>query len=289
MMKIKDLENQLVEEKKARTQLTVANKTSRPFQQSFKQRPPLARITNRLPPLAPAHKIAKTGLEILENAQSTINDVTKGFTTIKDATKGFTTKPLGRARRISLSPVVCNISKNKRRASCATELETLAQLSEKHHMNHARVTTRPSELRIPRRRSVATLIPLQVTPEDKGKRISSFKYPSTSQLQTLWKSKIPSLSSPLQQNQIQFRLPNYPSPSQQNQIFSSGARNSAQHLSKLCYSIQKRVILGSPAQARPSRFLESRFNEAALQAKEIVGRFGTAQRVLSKNRRKSVL
>ncbi|XP_020597059.1 kinesin-like protein KIN-14J isoform X2 [Phalaenopsis equestris] len=183
--KIKDLENQLVEEKKARTQLA-ANETTRSFQASSKQRPPLARITNRLPPLA-HHKTAKTAFENKENAYS------RG----KDVTKGFTTKPLGRARRISLSPVVCSMPNNKRRASIATELGTLALLPEKQHMNHANFTTKLSQLRIPRRRSVATLTPFQESPKDNGKCISSFKYPSTLQLQTMWRSKFPNLPSPL--------------------------------------------------------------------------------------------
>ncbi|KAI0530839.1 hypothetical protein KFK09_000387 [Dendrobium nobile] len=281
--KIKDLENQLAEEKKGRTHLTATNETSRSFRPPCalsKQRPPLARITNRLPPLAPPHRTEKSSLKNMENACSTINDVTRSFKS----------KHLGRARRISLSPVVCNISKNRRASIAATELETLATLSEKHNMNHASVTTKLSQLRIPRRRSVATFTPFQETPKSKeGKCISSFKYPSTSQLQSLWKSRVPNLPSPRQQNHIQSRLTNLPSPLQRNQLFSSGAVNSAQHLNKLCYSIQKRVMLGSPAQGRPSKILESRFNEAALQAKEIVGRFGTAQRVLIKNRRRSIM
>ncbi|KAK8959810.1 Kinesin-4 [Platanthera guangdongensis] len=248
--KVKDLENQL--------QLAAPKETFRSLRPPLapaKERPPLAGLTNRLPHFPPRHTTAKTNHQNKENFS---------HHTIKDA-PGFPRKPLGRARRISLSPVICNISQTRRRATLATEIETLPQFQQKQqHFSH--VAGKLSQAR----RSMATAAcpPLQETPKVQGELTNRFNFSSPSQ-PAMWRTT---------------RLSGLPSPSQGSQILSGGRRSSAQSQNKLCYSIQKNVtVVGS------TRHLETRFNEEALRAKEIVGRYGFAQRVLNRNRRKTLV
>lgn len=194
------------------------------------------------------------------------------------------TKPLNKARRITLAPVVRHVPvQTKRRASIATlptEAERHQALPETRQ-DRIGSTIQTSQLRLPRRRSVAAFTSFQgtsqaaATPEAKwkfGGSASSSKYASP----PLWKSKIPTIFSPRQ------RLRLISSPAN-----SSSSRSAQQAVSKLCFSVQKRVIVGSPSKTKHSMLPGSLL--FAPREKEIVGRLGTAQRVLCKNRRKSVI
>jgi len=193
---------------------------------------------------------------------------------------------VNKARRISLSPIVRSIPvQPKRRASIAI----LPSEAEKHQLQHASGTTQFSQLRGPRRMSVTTFAPLprtplaSATPDGKDSRFSSIlssssKYSSPPNVQAIRKSKIPTFASPRQ------RLHLVSSPT------SSSCINNAPSLNKLCFSIQKRVIVGSPAaQPKHPMLLGSVVGSRAFRDKDIIGRFGTAQRVLCKNRRRSVI
>ncbi|XP_026655969.2 kinesin-like protein KIN-14J [Phoenix dactylifera] len=277
--KVRDLENQLADERKASRD---AAKFSKPPLAPIKQRPPLSRITNRLPPSGPRKNSTAMTVRVQdkENVLSTCK-----------ASGMDQTKPLNKARRISLAPVVRHIPvQTKRRASIAT----LPNEAERHQaLPEARQdqisgTIQASQLRLPRRRSVAafTLFPgtpqAAATPEAKwkfGGTASSSKYASPPpHVQALWKSKIPTICSPRQR----LRLISSPA--------NPGSLNSAQQaVSKLCFSVQKRVVVGSPAQPKHAMLPGSFIFHQAPREKEIVGRLGTAQRVLCKNRRKSVI
>ncbi|KAG1331734.1 putative Kinesin-like protein KIN-14J [Cocos nucifera] len=84
-------------------------------------------------------------------------------------------------------------------------------------------------------------------------------------------------------------MPIISSPRQRLRLISSPAKLSSlssaqQAVSKLCFSVQKRVMLGSPAQPKHDMLPGSQIFNQALQEKEIVRRLGTAQRVVCKNR-----
>ncbi|KAG1371043.1 kinesin-like protein KIN-14J [Cocos nucifera] len=276
--KVRDLENQLADEKKAARD---AAKFSKPPLAPIKQRPPLGRITNRLPPSGPRRSSTAMALPVedKENILSTCK-----------ASGMDPTKPLNKARRISLSPVVRHIPvQTKRRASIAT----LPNEAERHQalpatrQDQISGTIQTSQLRLPRRRSVAAFTSFPgtpqaaATPEAKwrfGGTASSSKYASPPHVQTLWKSKIPTISSPRQ------RLRLFSSPAN-----SSSLRSAQQSVSKLCFSVQKRVIVGSPGKPKHAMLPGSLLFSQAPREKEIVGRLGTARRVLCKNRRKSVI
>ncbi|KAK8928191.1 Kinesin-4 [Platanthera zijinensis] len=250
--------NQLDQERNARIQLAPKEtfRSLRPPLAPAKERPPLAGLTNRLPHFPPHRTTAKTNHQNKENFS---------HHTIKDA-PGFARKPLGRARRISLSPVICNISQTRRRATLATEIETLPQfLQKQQHFSH--VAGKLSQAR--RSMATAAFPPPQETPKVQGELMNRFNFSSPSQGSAMWRTT---------------RLSGLPSPSQGSQILSGGRIKSAQSQNKLCYSIQKNLtVVGS------MRHLETRFNEEALRAKEIVGRYGFAQRVLNRNRRKTLV
>jgi len=280
MWQVRDLENQLADQKKAQAQVgrkyPNPAKYSKPPLAPIKERQPLSRITNRLPP-AGSRRSNITTMRAFENKENILE--TKKSTSIGQ------TNTLKKARRISLSPIVQSIPvQPKRRASIAI----LPSDAEKHQLQHTTSgATQLSQLRVPRRMSVTTFVPLPrtplraaATPDGKGIRFSSSsKYCSPPNMQVVWKSKIPTFAvSPRQ------RLHLVSSPT------SSSRANNAPALNKLCFSVQKRVIVGSPAaQPKHPMLLGSIVGNRAFRDKDIVGRFGTAQRVLCKNRRQSVI
>lgn len=275
-MKIRDLENHLADQKKAKAQLGSRDtaKYSKPPLAPIRERQPLSRITNRLPPAGRRSTIST--IRTFENKENIMET--------KKTTSTGQTKTVNKARRISLSPIVRSIPvQPKRRASIAI----LPSEAEKHQLQHTSGTTQLSQLRGSRRMSATTFASLprtplaSATPEGKGSRFSSIlssssKYSSPPNVQAIWKSKIPTFASPRQ------RLHLVSSPT------SSSCINNAPSLNKLCFSIQKRVIVGSPA-AQPKHPMRSVVGSRAFRDKDIIGRFGTAQRVLCKNRRQSVI
>ncbi|XP_073117546.1 kinesin-like protein KIN-14J isoform X2 [Elaeis guineensis] len=273
--KVRDLENQLTDEKRASRDTA---KLSKPPLAPIKERPPLSRITNRLPPLGP-RKSSTTKVPLVHDKENILST--------SKASAIDPTKSINKARRISLSPVIRHIPvQTKRRASIAilpNEAERQQALPETQQ-HQITGTTHLSQLRVPRRRSVATFTSLPGTPQAAGTPrkfgsiASSSKYASPPHVQALWKSKIPTISSPRQKLRL------ISSPANLSSLSSA-----QQSVSKLCFSVQKRVILGSPAQPKHAMLPGSQIFNQSLREKEIVGRLGTAQRVLCKNRRRSVI
>ncbi|KAH7654817.1 Minus-end-directed kinesin ATPase protein [Dioscorea alata] len=287
--KVNDLENQLAEEKSTRHSVESREPTKyhKPPLPPIKQRPPLGKITNRMPPAGPRKVSSITPMPPLADKENNI-------LTMKKSTYTSPNNQSSRARRISLTPVVRPLPvQRKRRASIAVlPNDSLAAVPERHQLNSTNKNHQRYQPKAPQRRnSVATFVPftplskvstVAATPDGKGKfsnnASNSSKYSSSPpSVQAIWRSKIPSVGSPRQR----LRLLSSPS--------NSSAMNS-QMMNKLCFSVQKRVIVGSPSHRQSTSMLPglSMLNQA-LREKEIVGKLGTAQRVLCRKRRQSVI
>ncbi|WOL12009.1 kinesin-like protein KIFC3 [Canna indica] len=274
--KVRELENQLADAKKVTKETA---KFQKPPLVPIKQRPPLRKITNLLPPSS--YQTIRSAKPV----QSKENDVVENKTSGKDPVK-----PLFKARRITLAPLVRNVpGQTKRRASIAILpdlTERMNTLPEVRQQNHITSTTQSSQIRFPRRRSVATFTsisetaPVAATPQSKVRfstLASSSKYRSPPLAQAVWKPKVANISSPRQ------RLRIISSPANSENISAHSTAN------KLCFSVQKRVIVNSPVQPKPPINPRSMMFSQILRDNEIVGRFGEARRVLCKNRRQSVI
>lgn len=287
-IQVNDLENQLAEQKSTRHSVESREPTKyhKPPLPPIKQRLPLGKITNRMPPAGP-RKVSITPMPPLADKENNI-------LTMKKATYTSPNNQSSRARRISLTPVVRPLPvQRKRRASIAVlPNDSLAAVPERHQLNSTNKNHQRYQPKAPQRRnSMATFVPFTplskistviATPDGKGKfsnNVSnSSKYTSSPpSVQAIWRSKIPSVGSPRQR----LRLLSSPC--------NSSAMNS-QMMNKLCFSVQKRVIVGSPSHRQSTSTLPglSMLNQA-LREKEIVGKLGTAQRVLCRKRRQSVI
>ncbi|KAJ6852385.1 kinesin-like protein KIN-14J isoform X3 [Iris pallida] len=275
--KVKDLENQLADNKNSRAQALTRDsaKFLKPPLAPIKERQPLGRITNRLPPSG-LRRCSTATVRTFENKENILERD-------KSTTTGPSKGPM-KARRVSLTTIVRSIPvQPKRRASIAI----LPSQAETRPLQNARATNRLSQSRMPRR-SVAAVNPLPTTPvavatPDGKRRFSNFlscssKYNSPPNSQKMWRPNVPTFASPRQSVQL------VPSPAS----FSCTKPTS---VNKLCFSVQKRVVVGSPAaQPRYPMFPgPSISNQALFRDKEMVRRLGTAQRVLCKNRRQSVI
>ncbi|CAM0955635.1 unnamed protein product [Alopecurus aequalis] len=242
--RVRDLENELGNEKKAARD---AGRSTRPsLAAPVRQRPPLAPMwqrqpSNQMQPSGPSRlRLAGKG----SSAQNKEN--------VPMTNKAVVDKAAGKARRVSLVPMVRQIPlQPKRRSSIAilpSERERISVFPEK----------RPTRAR-------ATYNSIQeaavdATPAVRGKS-SRLEFGSSSKFSSppLWKSR--------------------------NNVLQSGSGNG----SKLCFSIQKRVALGSPAQPRPSLISGVGIFDPAVREQIMAGRHGNAQRVFNSKRRMSVL
>ncbi|XP_020102576.1 kinesin-like protein KIN-14J isoform X1 [Ananas comosus] len=281
--RVRDLEAQLAEEKKTARD---TSKYPKPPLAPTRLRPPLRGITtNSLPNTVPQRR----NITMIPRIQNKENIPTTG-----KASNGELIKTVGKARRISLAPMVRHVGiQPKRRASVAmlpVNEEPQSSVPEKKMAHH-----QLSHLRIPRRRSVAAFssIPgtplaaaaaVAATPDSKGRfrDISlSSKFPSPPPMLALWQSKIPTISSPRKRLQLISTPKANP-----NGLFSDVQQAPT---SKLCFSVQKRVILGSPARARSTMTSGFGLFNQPLKEKGSVARWGSAQRVLCTDRRRSVI
>ncbi|KAJ0976077.1 hypothetical protein J5N97_018042 [Dioscorea zingiberensis] len=279
--KVKELENRLADEKNGRHSVESREPTKyhKPPLPPVKQRPPLGKLTNRLPPPGP-----RKGSSITPMQSST--DKENILTMKKSTTYTSPNNQPTIARRISLVPIV---RPSRRRASFAVlPSDSLTAVPETHQLHSTNSNYQRYQPKAPpRRNSVATFVPftplskvssVTATPDGKGKftNNASSKYSSPPSVQAMWRSKIPSIGSPRQR----LRLPSSPC--------SSSALKNPQMTNKLCFSIQKRLIVGSPTH-RQSTTIPPGLSllGQALREKEIVGKLGTAQRVLCRKRRQS--
>ncbi|XP_072961067.1 kinesin-like protein KIN-14J [Typha angustifolia] len=255
--RVRDLENQLADEKKASRD---AAKFSKPPLAPLKERPPLGRITNRLPTSGPQRRSSISKITPLQNKENVLPIIKSSGNDV--------TRSVGKARRISLATFVRPGQPKRRRASIAilpSGKETQLVLPEQqlvHQLSH---------LRGPRRRSVAAFNSIPGTPlataapdgnaKFRGIESSSSKYGSPRNMVQLWKSKIPTISSPRQ------RLRLISSPAN-----PSNLRDAQQAPSKLCFSVQKRITVSTPVQSNKVMFSGSGIFNQALRMKETAGR-----------------
>uniref|UniRef100_A0A0E0L281 Kinesin-like protein n=1 Tax=Oryza punctata TaxID=4537 RepID=A0A0E0L281_ORYPU len=270
--RVRELENELANEKKAARDTA---RSTKPPLAPMRQRPPLGRISNHIPPKAPPLRLRLSKAPTIQNKENIpamMNKASSGADTSKAVA--------GKARRVSLTPVIRHIPlQPKRRSSLAvlpTQREQLSLLPNK------RSVSRLSHIQMPRR-SIATFnsipaTPLAAaahaqvdgTPEARGQfrriEFSSSKFRSPPALARL-NSRNNALSP------------------QQKLRLASGSGNA----SKICFSVQKRVILGSPAPVKNSLLSGTGIFNPALRDKLMAAKIGNAQRVFNTNRRKSVL
>jgi kinesin family member C2/C3 len=185
-------------------------------------------------------------------------------------------KAVGKARRVSMTPVMRQIPlQPKRRASMAILPSLSEQLSSVHAGKRA---SRLSHLQMPRSSiafpGAAARAPAYVTPDGREEKIRRFDFGGSS-------SKF---SSPTMMDKL-LKRNNVPSTPQQRVGLPPGPANA----SKLCFSVQKRVQI-SPLRAKPGAPSGAGiFNRAPRDKGMVVGRAGNALRVLNPKRRQSVI
>ncbi|XXG83520.1 hypothetical protein AAC387_Pa10g1255 [Persea americana] len=240
--KVRDLESQLADERKARLQQEnrapkeqkgLAEKRPPLFPSKLRQ--PLGRITNTLPPSIPnrTSMILNTIKEEKENMSMTKPTVSPTF------------KPPMRARRISLAASVrpTSMQPKKQRVSIAVIQPGMHRLSSalnnrpdrpEHSRPNNGTAARQSFMRDPRRRSriFSPLLESTISATPQNRRNSSITSSASklfsSPMQSSWRPKIPIISSPQPSRFV-------PSP-----LSLRGLKN-AQTLNKFCLSVQRKV------------------------------------------------
>ncbi|OEL34460.1 Kinesin-4 [Dichanthelium oligosanthes] len=260
--RIRELENDLGNEKKAA-------RSSRPPLVPMRQRQPQGRNNNYPVPSGPSRsRFSKAPtIQNKENIPVTMNKANPG---------ADPNKAVGKARRVSLTPVIRQIPiQPKRRSSMAILPSLSEQLSV---LNEKRAASRLSHAYVPRR-SVAAFGSIPATPlaghgtvdatpdGAKLRRIdfgSSSKFASPPPMLGLWNKMA--------------------TPQQKLGMAPAGPGNT----SRLCFSIQKRVTV-SPVRVKPSVPSGMGILNPSLREQMVVGRTGNARRVLNTKRRQSVI
>lgn len=266
-VQIRELENELGNEKKASRD---SARSSRPPLVPMRQRQPQGRNNSYAPPSGPSRWRPSKAPTIhnKENIPVTMN---------KSNTGADPNKAVGKARRVSLTPVIRQIPiQPKRRSSMAILPSVREHLSV---LNEKRAVSRLSQVNMSRR-SVATfgLIPgtplagqgpVDATPNAaKLRRFdfgSSSKFTSPPPMVSMWNKMA--------------------TPQQKLGLAPAGGPVNA---SKLCFSIQKRV---TPPHVRAKPGVPSGMGifDPSLRENMVVGRTGNALRVLNTKRRQSVM
>uniref|UniRef100_A0A0D3G7C5 Kinesin-like protein n=1 Tax=Oryza barthii TaxID=65489 RepID=A0A0D3G7C5_9ORYZ len=268
--RVRELENELANEKKAARDTA---RSTKPPLAPMRQRPPLGRIGNHIPPKAPLRlRLSKAPtIQNKENIPVMMNKGSSGADTSKAVA--------GKARRVSLTPVIRHIPlQPKRRSSLAvlpTQREQLSIFPDK------RSVSRLSHIQMPRR-SIATFNSIPATPLAAAAHKQVDGTPEARQLRRIEFSSSKFRSPPAL---ARFNSRNNALSPQQKLRLASGSGNA----SKICFSVQKRVILGSPAPVKSSLLSGTGIFNPALREKMMAAKIGNAQRVFNTNRRKSVL
>ncbi|KAL6894004.1 hypothetical protein ACP4OV_008102 [Aristida adscensionis] len=262
--KVRKLERELANEKAATRETA---RSSRPPLAPMRQRPTVGRNTNQVPPLGAPPK-SRLGKAPATQSKENIPVMYK-------APRGADfSNAVGKARRVSLTPMIRQIPHQPKRRSSMAILPTQRE----QLVPERRAETWLPQLQVPRRSSIATFnsfgTPLgaprvPVTPDDRGGKFksSSSKFTSPPML-AMWNSR------------------NNMSSSHQKLGMLPGSTNT----SKLYFSIQKRVTLGSPARIKTGMPSSAGIFNPALREKMVVGRSGNAVRVfINPKRRQSIL
>ncbi|XP_062231318.1 kinesin-like protein KIN-14J [Phragmites australis] len=266
--RIRELEHELGIEKNAARD---SARSSRPPLVPMRLRqPPQGRNSNYLPPSGPSRsRFSKAPtIQNKENVPVMASKAHPGAD--KD-------KAVGKARRVSLTPVIRQIPiQPKRRSSMAILPSLSEQLSV---LNEKRAVSRLSHVHMPRR-SVAAfgsvpgtpLALVDATPDGRGGKLRRIEFGSSSKFTSppmlaMWKSRN-NMATPQQKQKL-------------------GVASGSGNPSKLCFSIQKRVTLGSPVRSKAGVLSGAGIFNPALREKTVVGRTGNALRVLNTKRRQS--
>nr|CAB3461562.1 unnamed protein product [Digitaria exilis] len=256
--RIRELEIELGNEKKAAKDTA---RSMRPPLVPMKQRQPQGRNSNYAPPSGPSRsRFSKAPtLQNKENIPVTMNKAHPGADPNRAA---------GKARRVSLTPVIRQIPiQPKRRSSMAILPSLSEQLSV---LNEKRAPSRLSNAHVPRR-SVAAFGSILGTPLAGHGTVDAT--PDGAKLRRIDFGSSSKFTSP----------PPNPMLGQWNKMTTpAGGPGNA---SRLCFSIQKRVAV-SPVRMKPS--VMGKFNPAQRE-QMVVGRAGNALRVVNTKRRQSVI
>lgn len=180
-------------------------------------------------------------------------------------------RAVGKARRVSLTPVMRQIHlQPKRRASVAIVPSLSEQLSSMHDGK------RPSRLQVPRKSiafqgapvGAAGHVPSYVTPDGREEKVRKFDFGSSSKFSS------PTLLDQLKRSNVQA------TPLQRLGLPPS--------ISKRCFSVQRRVMV-SPLRGKTGAPSGAGINPAPRDKAVVVGRAGNALRVLNPKRRQSVI
>ncbi|KAG2619472.1 hypothetical protein PVAP13_3NG076600 [Panicum virgatum] len=266
--RIRELENELGNEKKVAARDSA--RSSRPPLVPMRQRQPQGRNNNYAPPsgLSRSRFSKAPTIQNKENIPVTMNKAHPG---------SDPNKAVGKARRVSLTPMIRQIPiQPKRRSSMAILPSVGEQLSV---LNEKRAASRLNHAHMPRR-SVAAFGSIPATPLPRHGTVDAT--PDGAKLRRIdfgSSSKFTSPPMPGLWNKIV-------TPQQKLGTAPGGPGNT----SRLCFSIQKRVAI-SPARVKPSVPSGSGMSifNPALREQIVVGRTGNAMRVLNTKRRQSVI
>jgi kinesin family protein C2/C3 len=260
-VQVRELENELANEKK--TARDTGRSTRPSLAAPVRQRPPLAPMrqrqpSNNMPPPPGPSKLRFAGKGT--SAQNKEN--------IPVRNKAVVDKAAGKARRVSLVPMMRQIPlQPKRRSSIAilpSQSERISVFPDK------RPVSRLSHIQMPTRAQAAAEPAVDATPDVRGK-FKRLEFGSSNKFSSppMWKSRN-NVASPQQRLRLQ-----------------SGSGNA----SKLCFSIQKRVALGSPTHQPRASLMSGAGSifDPAVRDQIMAGRLGNAQRVFNSKRRMSVL
>ncbi|RLM52860.1 hypothetical protein C2845_PMPSC011939 [Panicum miliaceum] len=254
--RIRELENELGNEKKAARD---SARSSRPPLVPMRQRQPQGRNNNYAPPSGPSRSRFSKAPTIhnKENIPVMMNKAHPG---------ADPNKAVGKARRVSLTPMIRQIPIQPKRRSSMAILPSVSE-QQLSVLNEKRAASRLSHAHVPRR-SVAAFGSIPTTPLPGYGTVDAT--PDGAKLRRIdFGSSSSKFTSP---------------PMQKLGMAPGGPGNT----SRLCFSIQKRVVV-SPARVKPSVPSGMSIFNPALREQMVVGRTGNAMRVLNTKRRQSVI
>ncbi|CAL4900603.1 unnamed protein product [Urochloa decumbens] len=268
--RIRELESELGNERKAARDFA---RSSRPPLVPMRQRQPQGRNNYYPPPSGPSRPR-------FSKAPTVQNKENLPVITNK-AHLGSDNNAVGKARRVSLTPVIRQIPiQPKRRSSLAILPSVSEQLSV---LNEKRAASRLSHAHMPRR-SVAAFGSIPAEPV--AGRVTADATPDGAKLRRIdFGSSSSKFTSPPPMLGLWSKMVVTP----QQKLGAAPAGGGPCNSSKLCFSIQKRVLVPSPSRAKPSVPSGMGIFNPALREQVVVGRAGKAVRVVNNKRRQSVI
>lgn len=238
---VRELENQLAAEKRVvKGSTTTCQFTKPPPGPPQKQRPPLGRITNRIPPMGISRPTATTSVRLAQNKEN-ISLAASNSYGLNPQNRG-----INKARRVSVAAPLAGhfLPQAKRRTSFAFPPSMRDPQTMNAERKYSQLEQQLSQMRGQRRSSVAVvpatpLVGAFSASNSKYRSIfmTSSKYaPSPPNAVSAWRSRLPTVApSPRQQVRL------VRSPANGNGSTPEGGASS----SRYCFSVQKRVQVDS--------------------------------------------